>query len=71
MIWASVAKDWNAYRDQFKAKWPKLTEADLDKVSGARANLVSLLKARYGLEKAKADKAIDAFLKTLKKPATA
>lgn len=69
MLWNDISKDWKTYRKNVKRKFPKLTEADLDKINGKRETLVAMLKERHGLEKVKAEKEIDAFLKTVTKPA--
>ena len=46
MKWPEVKKDWTVYRSQFKTKWPKLTDADLDKIRGDRDTLIKLLKEK-------------------------
>lgn len=70
MTWNDISNSWKAYRPQIKEEWPKLTDDDLDKIRGNRATLVSTLSDRHGLEQAKAEKEVDAFCQTVRKPAS-
>lgn len=66
MLWTDVQKDWKVIGKQFKAKWPKLTDADLTAIAGKREELVARLVNHYKLDKAKIDKEILEFVKTIK-----
>ena len=48
--------------DEIKGKWGKFSEDDLAALKG-RADLVTQLAAKYGIENAQAQQDVDAFLK--------
>ena len=56
---------WKELKGKVKAKWAKLTDDDLDYISGKSDQLKGTLQKRYGYEKDKAEKEVDSFLKTL------
>ena len=43
-------------------QWGKLTNDDLDRIEGNREKMVGTLQERYGYEKEKAQKELDAYL---------
>ena len=49
MTWAEIERQWPQLTEQAKAKWAKLTEADLAIVGGNRDRLIGKLEKRYGL----------------------
>lgn len=53
---------WKQLKGKAQQQWGKLTNDDLDKISGKREELVGLVQERYGYAKAKAEKEVDAFL---------
>ena len=53
---------WTQIKGSIKAKWAKLTDDDLSRAEGNHQYLVGKLQERYGYEKDKAEKEIDAFL---------
>lgn len=55
---------WKEAKGQVKAKWGKLTDDDLAEVKGNREALLGKLQTRYGYEKARAEKELEAFEKT-------
>lgn len=66
MNWDTVTSKWDDYKGQLKSKWGKLTDDDVQAISGKFDVLVARLKQHYGLEKDAAEKEIDAFLEKLK-----
>lgn len=65
MEWAQINKDWPKVQSKFTSKWSKLTEQDLQKISGRRDELVQVLEKHYSMDKAAAQKDVDAFAKHL------
>jgi len=56
---------WSEVKGKVKAKWAKLTDEDLDYVSGRATQLTGILQKKYGYKKDEADKQVDSFMKTL------
>ena len=56
---------WAQMKGKVKQQWGKLTDDDLDRISGKREELVGLMQERYGWAKDKADEEIRRFEKTL------
>ena len=52
-------------RGKFKEKWGKLTDDDLDVLSGKKDQVVGKLQEKYGWEREKAEKEADAFINNL------
>ena len=54
---------WMQLRGQAKQRWGKLTDSDLDKVTGKADELAGLLKEKYGYTTEKAHQEIASFLR--------
>ena len=65
MNWHDVSTDWNKVSKKFQTKWGKLKDTDLKAIGGKREELVGRLQKLYSMDKTKADKAVDDFVKTL------
>src|SRR5580704_13179484 len=65
MNWDQVEGKWKEYKGKVKEKWGKLTDDDLDVISGKRDQLVGKLQARYGTAKEEAQKQADEFVNAL------
>ena len=65
MNWEIVKGKWEQMKGTVRTKWGKLTDDDLDKISGKREELVGRLRERYGYEKDKAEKEVDDWMKTI------
>ena len=65
MNWQQVAANWKDVSKQFHTKWGKLTEADLKAIGGKRDELVSRIQKLDSLDKTKAEKEAEDFVKTL------
>ena len=61
MIWYEIAGDWKHFTEKVKAKWGKLTDADLTTFSGKREQLSSLLQRKYGYARDEAEREINDF----------
>lgn len=66
MQWTEVKTEWKDLQGKFKAKWMKLTDADLKAIGGKRDELIKLLKKYYKADEAKMEQQVDEFVKMLK-----
>ena len=57
-----LAGKWMQARGQVKQAWGKLTDNDLDRISGRYDELVGLLQERYGYARDKAEKEVTQFI---------
>ena len=64
MNWDQIEGKWKQMRGTAKQKWGKLTDDDLDYISGSRDRFVGRLQERYGIAKEEAQKQADAWLET-------
>jgi len=46
---------------ELKARWIKLTDEDLDAISGSRDELINILQHRYGFERDQAEKDVNDY----------
>jgi uncharacterized protein YjbJ (UPF0337 family) len=53
---------WHELKGQVKQQWGKLTDDDLQRLSGKREELTGVLQQRYGYGKAQADLEITSWL---------
>jgi uncharacterized protein YjbJ (UPF0337 family) len=56
---------WKQLKGQVKQQWGKLTDDELDQMSGQRDELVGLIQERYGWQRADAERAVDDFVRGL------
>jgi uncharacterized protein YjbJ (UPF0337 family) len=61
-----IAGKWKQLKGEVKQKWAKLTDDDLDYMSGGRDKFVGRIQERYGIAKEEAEKQADEFLRTQK-----
>jgi len=59
MNWDRIEGNWKQFKGKAKEQWGKLTDDDLDVVSGKRDQLVGRVQERYGIAKDAAEKEID------------
>jgi uncharacterized protein YjbJ (UPF0337 family) len=57
------ARQWPQVRGQIKTWWDRLTDADLEQVSGQKAQLVRLVQEKYGYARERAEQEIDRRLR--------
>lgn len=62
MNWDQLQGKWKQSKGQFREKWGKLTDDDLDVIAGKRDQLVGRIQERYGLAKEVAQEQADAFV---------
>lgn len=61
MDWTNVANDWDHYRAKVKARWGKLSPADIDNIAGDRARLATAIREAYGIGSADVENQIRYF----------
>jgi uncharacterized protein YjbJ (UPF0337 family) len=66
MNWDQVQGKWKQYKGLAKERWGRLTDDDLDVISGKREQLVGRIQERYGVTRQVVEKEVDEFLKALK-----
>lgn len=66
MTWDKVSGNWKSFRGRIRQQWGKLTHNDLQVAQGKREVLVGRIQARYGIDKEKADRQVDTWLKQQK-----
>ncbi len=65
MNWTQVEGQWKQVKAQFKGKWAKLTDDDLQNLSAKKDDIVGKIQERYGILKDDAERQVDAFVATL------
>jgi len=58
MNWEQVEDRWKQLTGSAKENWGKLTEGDLDEISGKRERLTSKIQETYGITRREADKQV-------------
>ena len=61
-----LAGKWKEIRGKAKQTWGKLTDNDLDRITGRFDELVGLVQQRYGYDKARAEKEVTDFIDKMK-----
>ena len=63
MNWDRIQGNGKQFKGKAKEQWGKLTDDDLDVVSGKRDQLVGRIQERYGIAKDEAERQIDEWAK--------
>jgi len=58
MNWEQVEDRWKQLTGSAKENWEKLTQGDLDEISGKRERLTSKIQETYGITRREADKQV-------------
>lgn len=65
MNWDTVSGRWKELSGKVRSKWGKLTDDDINVIAGKKDMLVGRLQQHYGLERDRAEREVDDFLKTV------
>jgi uncharacterized protein YjbJ (UPF0337 family) len=63
MNWDQIQGNWMKAKGTVRQKWGKLTDDDLTLIDGKREELAGRLQERYGIEKERAEREIDDWMK--------
>jgi uncharacterized protein YjbJ (UPF0337 family) len=61
MDWIAAVTEWRAFRNEVRAHWGKLTDAQLDGIAGLRPHLAEQIRASYGIGLDEAERQICSF----------
>jgi uncharacterized protein YjbJ (UPF0337 family) len=64
MNWDTVKGDWKQFRGKVKEAWGKLTDDQLDVVSGKRDQLIGAIQKGYGIARDEAERQVQQFERT-------
>ena len=59
MNWDQIEGKWKQYAGKAKTKWGKLTDNDMQTLSGKKDQLVGLVQERYGIAKDEAERQVN------------
>jgi uncharacterized protein YjbJ (UPF0337 family) len=65
MNWDRIEGEWKQMKGSVKERWGKLTDDDLNVISGKKDQLVGRVQERYGVAKDEASKQVDDWNKNL------
>ena len=65
MNWDQIEGKWKQFKGSAKQNWGKLTDDDLDYISGSRDKLIGKIQERYGMQKEDAQKRVDQWCETV------
>ena len=58
MNWDRVEGNWKTFKGQVRQQWGKLTDDDLDVISGQREELIGRIQNAYGMGRDEAEKQV-------------
>jgi uncharacterized protein YjbJ (UPF0337 family) len=61
MNWQLAQASWQQFKGTVKARWLKLTDEQLEAISGNRAQLLEKLQTSYGISRSDAERELRAF----------
>jgi len=64
MNWDQIQVNWTMFKGKVRNNWVKLTDEDVTRIGGRRAELIRRLQARYGFAKAEAEREIEAWMRS-------
>ena len=67
MNWDRVEGQWKQIKGKVVEQWGKLTDDDLDVISGKREQLAGRIQERYGVSRDEAEKQVDKWQSDWKK----
>jgi uncharacterized protein YjbJ (UPF0337 family) len=61
MNWTLAESNWPQFKGTVRARWIKLTDANLEAIAGKRAALLGTVQETYGITRNEAEREIRAF----------
>jgi uncharacterized protein YjbJ (UPF0337 family) len=65
MNWDRVEGNWEQFKGMVKERWGKLTDDDLDRISGRRQQLLGRLQESYGIAQDEAERQLREWERTV------
>ena len=65
MNWDQLQGKWKELKGKARSKWAKLTDDDLETISGKKDMLLGRLQQRYGMKRDDAEREVDAWIEKL------
>ena len=65
MNWDQVEGKWKQMKGSVRTRWGKLTDDDLEIISGQKDQLVGRIQERYGIQKDEAQRQVEDWNRTL------
>ena len=62
-----LAGKWKQAKGKVKQRWGKLTDSDLDRISGRMEELIGIVQERYGYTREQAEKEMSEFVSQFQK----
>lgn len=62
MNWDTIEGKWDQFKGHLKSTFGKLTDDDLQNLSGKRDRVVGKVQERYGMQKDEAERRLDAWI---------
>jgi uncharacterized protein YjbJ (UPF0337 family) len=59
MNWDMIEGNWKQFKGTVKEKWGKLTDSDINQLSGKKDQLVGKIQERYGCSRDEAERQAD------------
>jgi uncharacterized protein YjbJ (UPF0337 family) len=70
MNWKHIEERWDQFGVQIRERWGRLTDDDIARARGGRAELVSCVIERYGVDLGFAERHVDGWLNSIEAFAT-
>ncbi len=64
MNWDQIQVNWTMFKGKVRDNWVKLTDEDVTRIAGRRAELIARLRARYGFAKSEAEREVEAWMRS-------
>jgi len=62
MNWDQIEGNWKEFKGKAQNQWGKLTDDEVDRVAGRRAELSGLIQQKYGKSREEAENEIDTWM---------
>ncbi len=62
MNWNTVEGNWTQMRGEVKRQWGKLTDDELDEISGNFDKMVGKIQAQYGISREEAERQVNDWM---------
>jgi uncharacterized protein YjbJ (UPF0337 family) len=64
MNWDQIEGNWKQFKGHVKEKWGRLTDDDIDRLSGKRDQLAGRIQERYGISREEAEREMDEWARS-------